>query len=236
MIASAELTITPQPNEIGEKWTGLQFGDLLLSNSIEAADWKSDPVCPAVCAGCGFAWCAQLHLSRIVRTDTQLLWMPPYYASNCCDPSDENRFHTLLEDAVLLDITDWERVRTEARALPVAGSFPVITNHDLYNLWLQQRPAFAVENEYDSFLQHIRRNCITSHPLDLYAAISVIETCDAVMQEPAIPLAGSLKVVSAPPHTEAYNTLYFDLDGTPEFVTFRTGDNKLLIAGEYILQ
>lgn len=236
MITSAELRITPQQNAIGEKWLGLLFGDLLLSNSIENADWKSDPVCPWACPDCGIAWCAQVGLSRIVRTDSQLLWMPPYYQSDGCDPSVEDQSHSLLEDAVLIDMTEWERVRAVAKALPAIAKFPIITNHDLYNLWLQQRPEFAVETEYDTFSQHIRRKCLASHPLDIDIALAVIETWDSAMLEPAIPLLGSLQAVPAVPNTEVYNTLYFDMEGTPEFVTFRTCDSRLLIAGEYILQ
>lgn len=161
MLPPEELTTTVEHSVDGTAWTGLRYGSLLLSNSVENADWHSDPVCPWACWDCHQAWCAQACLSRVVQTTSQLVFMPPYRNTALCDP-DSNA--NLLPEALMISVRQWDRIRRHTPALPAKDSFPQITNHDLFHLWLQHRPQCAIEGPYDSLIEHFRSSCVASHP------------------------------------------------------------------------
>jgi len=233
MLPPEELTTTVEHSADGAEWTGLRYGSLLLSNSIENADWHTDPVCPWACWDCQQAWCAQMCLSHVVRTDSQLIFMPPYRANTICDPAKDDSSHTLLAEALTIPVPQWDHVRSHTPALPTATSFPRITNRDLFHLWLQHRPPFAIEGPNDSLTQHFRANCVASHPMELDQALQWLDDFQSLMQQEPIVQAGNLNQVT--PDLDYFNTFYFDSDTVPELIAFRINDLQPLIGGRHIL-
>ena len=233
MLPPEELTATVEQSEDGTEWTGLRYGSLLLSNSVENADWKSDPVCPWACWDCQQAWCAEVCLSRVVRTDSQLIFMPPYRANELCDPASGDSSHKLLPESLIIPIRRWDEISGQVHDLPNSNSFPQITNHDLFHLWLQHRPSFAIEEPYVSLTEHFRANCIASHPVDVDHALQWLNDRQLSLQNEPVIQTGSLNSVA--PEPESFNTFYFDSDSIAELIAFRVSDMQPLIDGRYIL-
>tara|TARA_R110002020_G_scaffold273893_5_gene489083 strand:+ start:986 stop:1714 length:729 start_codon:yes stop_codon:yes gene_type:complete len=234
MLPQSKLKTSIEFSDEGTQWTGLHYGELFLSNSIEFADWESDPVSPWACWGCEAAWCARMCLSRVVRTESQLLFMKPYYETSLCKPDSDDDSRRLLKDSLLIPFEDWQRVRIIAQELPEVKTFPVITNHDIINLWLQQRQEYAVETEYCTFTQNLRKNCIASHPFSLDQIVSILEEQLDLLNTPPVEVEGKFE---SPPqlfNSEDYHSLYFDFEGLPEFVTHRVSDRALIIGNEYL--
>lgn len=235
MLRPEKLTASVEFSVNGTEWTGLRYGDLLLSNSVENADWSSDPVCPWACWDCEQAWCAQVCLSRVVRTQDQLLFMRPYRKSASCDPGDNDVHHKLLPDSLLIPVGDWNRVARSIDALPGFESFPQITNHDVFHLWLQHRPGFAIESLHGgTFLDHFQANCLASHPLEVAPALQVLAEHQSALENEPIPLSGTL--VEVTPDPQAFNTFYFDFETTPELIAFGVCEQNLLIDQRFILK
>ncbi|GAB5442870.1 MAG: hypothetical protein Fues2KO_32190 [Fuerstiella sp.] len=233
MLPPEELTVSVQHSVDGTEWTALRYGSLLLSNSVENADWQSDPVCPWACWDCQQAWCAQVCLSHVVRTDSQLIFMPPYRASELFDPASDDSSHKWLPEALIIPIRRWDEISSQVLALPGSDSFPKITDHDLHHLWLQHRPPFAVEGADVSLAEHFRQNCVASHPVELDHALQWLDDTESSLQNEPVIQTGSL--VSVEPAPESFNTFYFDSATNPELIAFRVCDMQPLIGGRYIL-
>ena len=159
--------------------------------------------------------------------------MRPYRATDFCDPNSGDNQHTLLAEALIIPLHDWQRVCEAVPALPVWTSFPSVTNHDMLHLWLQHRPAFAIEGQYDTVLDHFRKNCVTSHPVNLDQALTVLADYESSLRQPPAIQHGTLASVA--PDAESFNTFYFDSDSIPELPVFRVSDSQPLIAGQYVL-
>ncbi len=215
--SKSRLQVARCPPEVGGDGTCLSYGDLLLVNSIEHADWLSQPAALWVCEGCGQAWCAAYHLTRIVRTTDQLLWMRPWFSSQEYHPFSEMQSRQLFDAAILVERADWDATRAVVPSLPDFESFAVMTDHDLLHLWLQDRPAYAIPAEWESFSHHLRINCIASDPLEISKAISILEGHMSDLSQPPAALIGRFEEL--PDDRRYYNTLYFDL---PEGLEFRT--------------
>ena len=232
MLPKSHLQTTTHRSDFGEEWIGLRYGDTELTNCVSAADWHTQPAAPWACWHCGLAWCCAHRLARIVRTEDQLLWMTPYFSTYECKAFSEIRRDELFDAALLIDRADWESTIKTLPSLPAFESFDLITNHDICYLWLQERPAHAVQNEWDTVSQHIRHHCIASHPFDLQDAIQIIETHLHQLCSPPKGLVGTFQKIEGDP--DAYNTLYFDGKGTPEFIAFLSiFPHFLVISGRY---
>lgn len=219
--------------EIGRSvvWTRLTGDGIVLSNGVEAADWESDPIFPVVCE-CGSPYCAAYGLARIRRTSTQLVWMPPTHLSQAWPPEEELEWRG-ISDALLIDGEEWDRIAELVTDLPPSQSFSKMSEGDLYRLWLQQRPAWAVERYEDSFVHHLRRHCIASHPLELEDAIAVFEELGERMSGCEREVDGRLERID--PDPDRYQTFYFDGRGVREFVAFSVEQPQhLVIAGLYV--
>lgn len=212
-------------------WIGLRYGDTELTNCVDAADWHTQPAAPWACWHCGNAWCCQHRLARIVRTEDQLLWMAPYFSTFEYKAFADIRPEQLFDASLLIDRNDWETNRKVVPSLPPFDSFSLINTHDICHLWLQNRPSFAVPEEWDSLSHHLSRKCIASHPFDLPNAIEIIEKHLNALQCPAQDLVGRFEELKDDP--DSYNTLYFDLEGTPEFIAFLALPSSVVISGRY---
>jgi hypothetical protein len=134
-----------EPNEKWGVWTGLEFGDWWLCNSITHANRDSDPVAPWACWHCGQAWgCCQHGLARVVTTDRQLVWMGPYYSTERSNPFECLTQKQFIDRAALISRDTWNEMADSTDGMPRSESFPRITNHDVIHLGLQQRPECAI--------------------------------------------------------------------------------------------
>ena len=75
---SVEKWIAPPQEDLPRPtWTKLFADGVMLSNSIEFAEWRGDLVEPMVCESCWSPGCAMAGLASIVRTSDQLIWLAP---------------------------------------------------------------------------------------------------------------------------------------------------------------
>lgn len=157
--------------------------------------------------------------------------MAPYFSTFEYKAFADIRPEQLFDASLLIDRNDWETNRKVVPSLPPFDSFSLINTHDICHLWLQNRPSFAVPEEWDSLSHHLSRKCIASHPFDLPNAIEIIEKHLNALQCPAQDLVGRFEELKDDP--DSYNTLYFDLEGTPEFIAFLALPSSLVISGRY---
>lgn len=208
--------------------------DVELSNCIKFAEWDTDPINPILCSECLIPECGANGMAHVFRTETELIWMPPYQSWRSWPEWDEIELFRSIRETYLFRATEWKRLCQSNSLLPPFESFPVVTNHDLYHLWLQQRPDFAIPSRYESFHHHLQRHVVASHPLEIQPAFDVISSKKDEMNSPAIPQAGSFVPISE--ITEEFNSLYFDGDGLQEFITFTVAaPHRLVIGGQYVL-
>lgn len=225
MLPAQELSVVSYlPERLSSRKRRLLYGHLQLSNSVDDADWRSDPVMPVICESCWLLSCGRKDSAHVVRTDSQLLWMPPY---GDWDPFDS------ISDSLIIKISEWQRVQEECPSLPDVGEFPQITNHDVVQLWLQERPAVAIPGEEQELELHLRKSCVASHPFELDNAIEVIRGHLGVLDQPPVELFGTFQEVATDP--ELFNSFFFDGDESPEFAAFSTDSaNRLLIANRLV--
>lgn len=218
LLIDAKLTIHHEPNGEHGDWIGLKYGDAWLSNSVLHADWKSEPVAPWACWHCQQAWCCRHGLSRIVKTSRQLVWMTPYYSTQEHAAFEKLSPEQFIADAVVIGRDEWDRLGHDTLGMPLSETFPEITNHDIIQLWLQQRAASARPHERDTFIHHLQCHTIASHPLEILFALSIVQRLLEELQEPPVRMpSGYFQML--PDNAEFFNTLYLDGADFPEFKT-----------------
>lgn len=234
-VLETEQYVVECPPEFGGPvvWRRLTADGIELSNCIELADWDTEPAFPFVCADCFSTSCAACGLARIRRTATQLVWLPPTSISRSWPPQKELEQRG-IQDAYLIDQADWDRQSARHSQLPPVESFPPMTEGDLYRLWLQQRPRCAVEQYEDSFVRHLRRNCIASHPLEIAEAIAAIAEFERRLSMSDVQFVGHLDHVE--PDPDSVQTFYFDGRDTPAFTAFTAErPHRFVIGGAYVV-
>lgn len=230
LLSNVNLTLRTETNEDWGVWTGLQYGDQWLCNSVEHASWVTDPVAPWACWHCGQAWgCCAGGLAHVVRTDRELVWMPPYYSTDNYDPRDSESFGTPIDFAVIISRDSWDTLAQSVKGMPNSSLFPAITNHDLVQLWLQERPDCAVPRHAESFVNHLCKQAVASHPLEIADAIAAIERVLDELAHPARELSG-VQFRSLPADADEYNTMYFFSDQYTEFISTLVQSGRPVIA------
>lgn len=234
-VLKTEQYVVDCPPEFGGPvvWTKLLGDGIELSNCIERADWQAEPVFPFVCDECFSTACAAIGLAKIRRTSTQIVWLPPTSISRSWPPKEELERRG-IQDTYLINRSDWDSHSLQCAELPPADSFPPTNYADLYRLWLQQRPVCAIERYENSFVRHLRANCIASHPLDFAEAVAVLEEFERGWSASDLVFGGRLEPIAADPDPDAIQTFYFDGRDTPEFMAFTANrPHRLVIAGAY---
>ncbi len=240
MIAEPVLRIEPfQPKYDFSHLTPAESFRLLadnveLSNCIKLAEWDTDPINPILCDECWHSGCGANGMAHVFRTETQLIWMPPYSTSRSWPELDDIQKYYGIRETYLFYAQDWEKLSLSNALLPKLDVFPIVTNHDLYHLWMQERPDFAVQSRYETFYRHLQRHVVASHPLELEDAINVIASKERELSNPPVPQVGSFLTINEV--DDEFNMLYFDGDGLQEFVTFTSATpHRLVIGGKYVL-
>lgn len=220
------------PDRPAPTWTRLKCDGIELSNSIECADWKSDPINLIVCETCLDldGWCQLAHL---VRTDDQLLWMQPYYSripGLALDDLDRRS----VENSILMDRALWDEVSWQFDDMPGFDTVRRITRRDLHHLWKQQLPAYVPRGLSSSQRLEFYRMCLASHPLEGPSAIDLaLEMLDAP-EPPEEPLSGVF--VPVDPNSSDFQSYYFDGDQVSEWRAFTSCcPRKLVVANQWVL-
>ena len=216
----------PQEDFVRPTWTKLIAQGVMLSNSLEYADWTANPVEPIVCEGCWNPSCARAGLARIVSLGDQLLWLPPR-------PHDIDEFWrgrlseaNFIRDSVLMPAATWERIRETYPRLPSAQSYPHANRQDLGTLWLREMPE-GVRVAALGDVEHCLRAAIASDPLDLDPARELVRSIVRwIVENPKQAVAG--RIVRVQNCECAINTFYFDGDG---WAAFAVGRQKCLALG-----
>ncbi|MCA9063706.1 MAG: hypothetical protein KDA96_11625 [Planctomycetaceae bacterium] len=131
ILADLELRIHTVPDS---PWTGLMYGDWWFCNSVEHADWRSDPVAPWTCWDCEQAWCCQHGLARVVTTDCDLLWMAPYFSTQDLNPFSQLRPEQFIDRGALIPRKTWDMLADDIPGMPRSQAFPRMTSHNLIHL------------------------------------------------------------------------------------------------------
>lgn len=224
-----------QPANQDRRYTRLFGDELLLSNCVEGANWQSDPVIPIVCDEVWHWGCCAAQLTHVFRTESQLVWMRPYFSLlDGLATEAVELWSRDIDQTLMFDMNCWDGFSTEFFNVPEVEHYPMITNHDLIRLWMHERPLFALPPEFETFDHHLRRHVLVSHPLEVDAAVEVIESLQVELAKPAMPQTGSFVPITEV--TDEFNTLYFDGDGLQEFITFTAAvPHRLVIGGQYVL-
>ncbi len=196
-------TAPPFDNVPGPTWTRLIANGTELSNSLERADWLTDPVQLTVCDICGQTSCGGTF-ARIVRLADQLLWLP--VRSRDVDSG----FHdsSFLRKGVLMPVATWEGLRENAPRLPPASHYAKATRNDIATLWLNEIPEKGRIRELRD-IHTLMRSALASDPLDLEpATLSVSCLIDWLLAAPNEPADGHL--VRTETCAAAVNSFYFD--------------------------
>jgi hypothetical protein len=207
-------------------WTKLIADGVMLSNSIEYANWRASPVYPIVCESC---WCAECGpaFAVIVRLAENLLWLPP----NQDDFPD--LWWPVISEPVLMSERTWEWLRQKFPNMPAAESYPLATRRDLATLWMAEMPEVVRTSQLRK-LEPLVSTALASDPLDLEAARYAIgQIVNWVEERPKEPVAGKL----LRDDEIEINTLFFDgppttlwpafAIGTP--VSFTLGDDVVFV-------
>ncbi len=139
---------------------------VMLSNSIEFADWNARPIHPIVCESCWSAGCGPAF-AVIVRVADNLLWLPP------SREEFPDLWDTVISEAVLMPETTWESMRQRFPNMPAAESYPLATRRDFATLWLAEMPEVVRTLEIRR-LESLLGTALASDPLDLEPAREVI--------------------------------------------------------------
>ncbi|MEZ6059650.1 MAG: hypothetical protein R3C19_04745 [Planctomycetaceae bacterium] len=167
--------------------------------------------------------------------------MPPYFATEnrvLTDGSTQEQWLSelqpgqLLQDALLIDRSDWDALKSSAPHVPDFERFPQLTTRDIVQLWAQQLPEFAQPDEYNTVTSHHRKHCIASHPLEIDDALAVLSDLLATSDGPSAAIDGSFCPVDV--SAESHNSFYFDEIGVPVYPAFASRPpHSLLVAGQY---
>lgn len=193
----------PQPT-----WTKLYADGILLSNSIEFANWIADPVEPIVCEACWNSACSRSGLARIVRIGNYLLWLPPrlsdidgFWAKMLTDDN-------LIAQTVLMPIEVWNDLRKKFQHLPAAEHYGIASRADLGVLWLSEMPEAIRSRDLNAIDGRLRES-LASDPLDLGMAKEIIKSMvDWILQGPRLTANGRILRTQSSGHP--INTIYFD--------------------------
>jgi hypothetical protein len=213
---SLECWVAPPQEDLPRPtWTKLIADGILLSNSLEYANWRVNPVEPFVCDSCWNSGCVQTGLARIVRLADDLLWLPP----RPCDIDSSRRAWlseaNFIRHAVLMPAATWERLRQTCPNLPSANSYAPATRADLAALWIHEMPEGIRVHDVGQ-LEKCLRAVLASDPLDLDSAREAVRLLVGwLLEAPEEAVHGRL--VRAQTFGVAINTFYFDGDEWPSF-------------------
>lgn len=165
----------PQEDFPRPTWTKLVAGGVMLSNSIEYADWAVDPVEPIVCESCWDSTCARAGLARIVHLGDYLLWLPPTLRDIDEFWRDLMSEANFIRAAVLMPVTTWEALREKFPRFPAPQRYRQATRGDLAALWLGEMPETVRVKEL-SDLEARLQEALASDPIDLVPARKVVRS------------------------------------------------------------
>ena len=136
-------TAPPQQDFPRPTWTKLVANGVLLSNSLEYANWLASPVQPILCESCWSAGCSLDGLARIVRLNDHILWLAARSADLVGPGLDGLSDDNVIAEPVLMPVATWERLRAIVESLPASESFPKATRDDVAALWMHEMPVCA---------------------------------------------------------------------------------------------
>lgn len=216
------------------KWTKLLAGDVLLSNSIEYANWKSNPVFPIVCEGCWSAECGAHGLARIVSLPYCVIWIKPR-------PVDFDEFwqdglsqSNYINESVRIPLDVWDQLASQFRNVPRIYYYPRATRADIARLWVDEMPEEIRRSDIDQLEEHAVRKALASYPLELDECIEDLrarirwlgESPDEVVEGRMIRLTDN----------EPVNSIFIDQPSFPEWRAFVAGrENSFVFGDEWAL-
>ena len=216
-----EWVAPPQDDLPRPKWTKLLAGDLMLSNSVEFADWQADPVQPIACELCWHPGCAMAGLARIVNVKDLLVWVRPNwedFSQSCYGWIGEQN---LIRDSVVIPTKVWSDLRCQCPALPSATSFPTPRREDLINLWMSGMPKDVRVRSTGKLDEQFWQTIIAADPLELSETRRVVrELLDWVRANPKSPVEG--EVIEATSFGGSLNSVFFEGPPFTEWIVFAT--------------
>jgi hypothetical protein len=182
----------PQDNLPRPTWTKMFAGGVMLSNSIECADWAASPVDPIVCEACWNPGCAMEGLARIVRIGDHLLWLPRRPRDIPESLPEWLNKAAFISEAVLMPAASWEELRNLFPKLPPTKSYPLAVRGDAATAWISEMPEAVRVGELGGLDARLRE-ALASDPLDLEPAREVVQRLVGwVHERPERPMKGQL--------------------------------------------
>src|SRR5262245_62748990 len=148
----------------------MSAGGRLLSNVVEYAGWDTDPVEPIICETCWGPGCSRSGMARIVRLDSQILWIPPRLDEIDEYWRNELSERCLIRDSVLMPEATWTALGRRFANLPAADAYPRATRRDLARMWLWEMPEAVRVDELEELEDQLWGTVLACDPLDLEPA------------------------------------------------------------------
>lgn len=230
----------PQEDFPRPTWTKLFVNGQMISNSIEHADWQNDPMELTVCELCWNAGCTMHGFARIVRLDSQVLWLRsrkellPEYVQEVFDNS------RLIDAPLLMSKQMWDDLADQFAMVPAFEELNPPTQLDMLWLWVETIPT-AIHHcmtlspidltELPTLLQ---RNCLASDPLDLPESISAIQTLidtATKMDEPMTSL--SIDLLSS--RSDETIKFYLDAKQFPEWKALTLSQSEFILGNSWVV-
>lgn len=212
----------PQDDLPRPKWTKLFAGDLMLSNSIEFANWQANPVQPVVCEQCWHPGCAQTGLARIVNVKDMLFWIRPNWeelSQSCYGWIGEQN---LIRESVLIPGRAWDDLRRRCPKLPTAESFPSPSRDDLIDLWMNGMPKDVRVRTVEKMNEQFWQTVIATDPLEPSETRRVVSNLfDWVRSHPKAPV--KCEVLETNAFGGSLNSVFFEGPPFIEWIAFATG-------------
>jgi len=197
------------------QWTRLLSGDRVLTNSLEWAVWRENPVQVVLCEICGQDGCAAGGYVHVSRTAQYVVWTSPQIDE--ADDWYDEAYAIVPRGALLFRRSDWDEWSRGRTAMPPSEELPPVTGRVLGDAWRLGMPAANRADKLVELPDFVGERAVASDSLtvnELQAALRGI--VDQLVRRADIPVPGDF--VHGDGQAE---TVYFDVPLGQEWQAFR---------------
>jgi hypothetical protein len=207
-------------------WTRLKFRGTELCNSIEWAEWQSNPVQVQLCDACGTIGCASGGYIHVSTFGSLVLWTGPQLPAIDDWTTAQNGAAAALRilGSIAFTVETWDAVRATVPCLPGKPALPTANRRAVADAWTlgPGRPINPVE-----LPKLLRARLVAGDTMPSVDAIRWVEHwLSWLLERPDLPAEGIL--VAPGDFGAVLETLYFDGPRAEDWLALaRRGDDYL---------
>lgn len=208
-------------------WTRAKYGEVELCNSLEWADWASNPIQVQICDACGTPGCASGGYVHISTLKDVVLWtMPQRETSDTLEAKLLPASSIARFGAIAFPTRVWASFHQAAADVPETVALPGADGPSICDAWINGpgRPS-----EADRAVDWLRTRLLAADTLDVPAAIGSIEQWIGWFRERArVEIDGSILPIQSV--GAVIEKFYFDGPGTEDWPALAHYDGALVPA------